>query len=305
MGAPPIQIPAETAANSKEGMVIKMKKNKVFPLIYMIIITIITYLPIAVVAAYSFNESKLSSVWAGFSLKWYKELFNDSSMREALINSLVLGLISSVAAAVIATAAVLSKKKYDARASRKGKALASFMTGASMLPIMIPEIILGMVYLAFFHLLRFPFGLLTLVIAHTAFSIPYIYMQVSSRAASMDTSVPDAARDLGAAPVRAFFDVILPYLAPSILSGMFLSFAMSFDDVIISIFVTGVNVNTLPIKVYTQIKTGVTPKINALCTIMISVTLICTVLWAITGKRSKKTPVKLTPEERRENGKIT
>lgn len=264
-----------------------MKKRKVFPIIYLSLLTLLTYLPIAVAVVYSFNESKLSSVWAGFSLKWYKELLRDSSMIEALVNSVILGLASSFLAAAISTAAVLSKKKNYAKMRVGEKFLLKFMTGSSMLPIMIPEIIFGMVCLAFYKFLGLPFGFLTLIIAHTSFSIPYVYMQTAARADSMDTAALDAARDLGASNLRAFFDVTLPYLSPAIASGMFLSFAMSFDDVIISMFVTGVSVNTLPIKVYTQIKTGVTPKINALCAIMIAVTLFCVLMRAILARRTK------------------
>ena len=144
----------------------------------------------------------------------------------------------------------------------------------SMLPLMTPEIILGMVLLTFFSLLGLPFGITTLVIGHTTFCIPYVYMMVKARLVGMDQSLPEAARDLGASEIRVFFDITLPMLLPAILSGMLLSFAMSFDDVIISIFVTGAKFNTLPIKIYTQMRTGVSPEINALCALMFGVTLI-------------------------------
>lgn len=240
-----------------------MKKSR-FPTIYLIMITILTWIPIIVGVLYSFNESKLATNWGGFSLKWYVRLFQDKSMRTAFFNSVILGISSSLLAGVISVSAALAF-------SKPGLPAAGAIKSTLMLPIMVPDIILGMVYLAFFRLLKLPFGMLTLIIAHTAFSIPYIYRQVAARVASMDTFVIDASRVLGAGPVRTFFEITLPYLMPAILSGMILSFAMSFDDVIISIFVTGVSVNTLPIKVYTQVKTGITPEINALCTIMLLV----------------------------------
>lgn len=248
-----------------------MGKFKKRNLIYPIVMTVLTYLPILVVMVYSFNESKLSSKWDGFSLKWYAELFRDDSILEALGNSIFLGVVSSVLAAVIATAAALGMNKSKLPLKRWVEKLA-------LLPLIIPEIVLGMVFLAFFSLLGLPFGMLTLVIAHTAFCIPYIYTEVSACLESLDYSAIEAARDLGAGRLTAFFTVTLPMISPAVISGMFLSFAMSFDDVIISIFVTGVSVNTLPIKVYTQIKTGLSPKINALCTIMLAVSVLCLTL---------------------------
>ena len=136
------------------------------------------------------------------------------------------------------------------------------------------EIILGMVLMAFFYMMKLPFGMLTLLIGHTIFCVPYILMEVKARLAGMDPALEEAARDLGATPFRAFLDITLPLCMPAVLSGSLLAFAMSMDDVVISIFINGPKVSTLPIKVYTQIKTGVTPEINALCTIMLAATLL-------------------------------
>lgn len=201
-------------------------------------------------------------------------------MFEALGNSLVLALSASILAAVIGTSAAVGFTKIEPRS----KGAVEYL---SMLPIMIPEIILAMVFMAFFSLLRLPFGMVTLILAHTAFCVPYIYMLVKARLVGMDKSLPEAARDLGASELRVFFDITLPLLLPAIASGMLLSFAMSLDDVIISLFVTGVNVNTLPIKVYTQMKTGVTPEINALCTLMLGATILLVLLSNFLGKVGK------------------
>ena len=267
-----------------------MKKVQTLPKIYLGIVTVLLYLPIALVILYSFNESKLSSVWGGFSLKWYDILFRDKEMFLALRNSLVLALSSSVAAAIIGTLGAVGLAKLQPRSKNA-------VEYVSMLPIMIPEIILAMVFMVFFALLGLPFGMTTLILAHTAFCIPYIYMLVKARLVGMDKSLAEAARDLGAGEVRVFFDITLPLLAPAILSGMLLSFAMSFDDVIISVFVTGVNVNTLPIKIYTQLKTGVTPEINALCTLMLGVTLLLVVLSNVLGKPKTKHTIPKQMEE--------
>lgn len=250
-----------------------MRKSTRIPKIYLIVILTLMYLPILIVMLYSFNESKISSVWGGFSLKWYGELFRDRSILQALINSLVLATLSSLSAAVIGTLGAVGMQR--SRVPAKG-----IVEYLSTTPIMIPEIILGMVFLAFFSLIGLPFGMTTLVISHTAFCIPYIYMMVKARLAGMNKSYYEAARDLGAGEMRAFLDITLPLILPAIASGMLLAFAMSLDDVVISIFMTGVNTNTLPIKIYTQLKTGVTPKINALCTLMFGATLLLVALSA-------------------------
>jgi len=243
-----------------------MSKKKKFPYIYMAIVIIIMYIPIIVTVFYSFNASKISSIWGGFSLRWYAELFDRRDIMEALFNSIILAMLSGTLAVIIGTLGALGMTKTTCR-------LNSVISYLSTIPLMIPEIILGMVFLAVFSLMGFPFGMLTLTIAHTAFCIPYIFIMVSARLIGMDKSLEEAARDLGASQTRAFFDIILPLIMPAILSGALLAFAMSFDDVVISIFTTGARVNLLPIKIYTKLKTGVTPEINALATIILLVTI--------------------------------
>ncbi len=258
-----------------------MKRTKRFPVFYLLVLTILMYLPILIVMIYSFNQSKISSVWTGFSLSWYRDLFRDRAIGTALINSLILGTLSSLSAAIIGTLGAIG----TLRTGFRGKGIMEYI---ATLPMMTPEIILGMIFLAFFSLLSLPFGMTTLVISHTAFCIPYVYLQVKARLSGMDRSYEEAARDLGANRVRVFFDITLPLIFPAILSGMLLSFAMSLDDVIISVFVTGVKVNTLPILIYTQLKTTVTPKINALCTLMFLVTLFIVGLSALLGSSANK-----------------
>ena len=152
---------------------------------------------------------------------------------------------------------------------------------------MIPEIILGMVFLSVFSLMGLPFGMVTLVIAHTTFCVPYIFTMVRARLVGMNHSLEEAALDLGATKRQVFFDIILPQILPAILSGVLLAFAMSFDDVVISIFVTGPKVNTLPVKIYTKLKTGVTPEINALATVMLFVILLCLAGAYVLGRKSQ------------------
>jgi spermidine/putrescine transport system permease protein len=170
---------------------------------------------------------------------------------------------------------------------RKSKAN-NFIANLSLFPLMIPEIILGMVFLATFSAMNLPFGMLTLVIAHTTFCVPYIFMTVRARLAGMDPSIEEAARDLGANSFQIFWDITLPSILPAILSGMLLSFAASFDDVVISIFVTGPTVNTLAIMIYTRMKTGVTPEINALATVILIITIGIILLSSLIGQAGKR-----------------
>lgn len=225
------------------------------------------YLPIVVVVIYSFNASKNDAVWTGFTLDWYGKLFKDQSLMEALKNSLILAFLSCLISAIIGTIGAVGMVRCDFKS--KG-----IIENMSTLPIMIPEIILGMTFLAFFSFFKLPFGMTTLVIAHTSFCIPYIFMMVKGRLIGIDRSIGEAARDLGASEIRMFFDITLPLITPAIVSGTLLAFAMSLDDVVISFFVTGATTNTLPVKIYSQIKVGITPEINALCTVMIAVTFI-------------------------------
>lgn len=257
-----------------------MKRRFSFSKLYLALVLLVTYLPLAVVVLFSFNDAKLPVAWKGFSWRWYAALLRDGALMEALRNSLILGFVSALVAAVIGTLGALGM----ARVHYRSKGMMEYL---STVPIMLPEIILGMVFMAFFSLLRLPFGWTTLVIAHTSFCIPYVFLMVKARLVGIDKSLEEAARDLGASPVRAFFDVTLPLILPAVLSGCILSFAMSFDDVVISIFVNGPTLSTLPIKVYTQLRTGVTPEINALCTLILIAVILVQLLSAAVRRRHR------------------
>ena len=259
-----------------------MKKKKFkFSHLYLGLVMAITYLPLIMVVIFSFNDSKLTVSWKGFTLSWYQELFHDAALIEALKNSLILGGVSCLVAAVIGTLGAIGM----VRVNYKSKGMMEYLSTA---PIMVPEIILGMVFMAFFSLLNLPFGMLTLVLAHSAFCIPYVYMMVKARLVGIDKSLEEAAMDLGASPRRIFWDITLPLIMPAVLSGCVLAFAMSFDDVVISIFVNGPKLTTLPIKVYTQIRTGVTPEINALCTVMLAFTVMILLVYSLIKRIKKK-----------------
>lgn len=258
-----------------------MKKKWKWSNLYLAIMILLMYFPLVMVVIFSFNESRLSANFTGFSFKWYETLANDRDLKEALFNSILLGVLSCGISAVIGTLGAVGM----ARVKYKTKGMMEYL---STIPIMIPEIILGMVFLVFFSMLNLPFGMTTLVIAHTTFCIPYIFMMVKARLVGIDKSLEEAARDLGAGPIRTFFDITMPLIAPAVLSGSLLAFAMSFDDVVISIFVNGPRLNTLPVKVYTQLKTGVTPEINALCTIILAAIVLVLGISSLVQKRQER-----------------
>lgn len=259
-----------------------MKKGKIrWSAFYQALVLLMMYLPIAVVVAYSFNVSKNTTVWSGFTFGWYDKMAHNRGLLEALRNSLVLATISSFAAGVIGTLGAVGM----VRVSFRSRGTIEYL---STLPIMIPEIILGMVFMAFFAMLGLPFGMVTLVLGHMAFCIPYVFMMVKASLVGIEKSLGEAARDLGATEARVFWDITLPLITPAVISGMLLAFAMSLDDVVISIFVTGAKTNTLPIRIYTQLKSGVTPEINALCTIMLVVTFLIVILSQFIGSRKRQ-----------------
>lgn len=259
----------------------QMRANTKLQNAYLAFLFFLMYLPVAIVILFSFNESKLYVSFSGFSLVWYEKLFRDSAMMEALKNSLILGILSCAVSAVIGTLGAVSLSALKLRS----KGVLEYI---AILPLMVPEIILGMVLMAFFYMLKLPFGMLTLLIGHTVFCVPYILVEVKASLALMDPSLTEAARDLGASSWRAFLDITLPLVMPAVASGSLLAFAMSMDDVVISIFINGPRISTLPIKVYTQIKTGVTPEINALCTIMLAVSLTALAVFSIFRSHKKE-----------------
>ena len=256
-----------------------MKKLSKKAILFLIIITLLNYLPIILTVVYSFNASKITSVWGGFSLTWYQQLMRDNDLKRSLINSLIVAFFTCSFAVIIGTTAAIAMRNTKLF-------IDNVISYFSTLPIMIPEIILGMLFLALFSFIDIPFGFVTIIIAHTSFCIPYVFMLVRARLIGMDPSYEEAAKDLGASTFQTFRDIVFPYILPGILSGVLLSFAMSFDDVVISIFTTGPTVNTLAIKIYTKMKTGVTPEINALATMILLITIICIFLYELVNKKN-------------------
>ena len=263
----------------------KKKRKSPWAALYLALVLILMYLPIAVVVLYSFNAntSRYPNEFTGFSLQFYQALFRDTKgLLGALKTSLILAVCSCGISMVIGTLGAVGMAK------RKFRGQGSFETLA-MLPIMVPEIILGMAFLAVFTAVGLKFGMGTLILAHVTFCTPYIFIIVKGRLAGMDPSLEEASRDLGAPPARTFLEITLPLIMPGVLSGVMLAFAMSLDDFVISFFVTGATTMTLPLKIYSSVKTGVSLQVNALCTLMlVFVAVVMAVKTLVVDRRAKR-----------------
>jgi spermidine/putrescine transport system permease protein len=243
------------------------KSGHVFKNIYLGLVFLFLYLPILVVVAFSFNTSTMNIFFKGFTVKWYGTVFHNAVLMGALGNSLLVGIISTLLATVIGTLGAFALTKYDF----PGKHL---LDKVLYIPIVIPEVVLGIALLALYTLVGIQLSLFSLILAHVTFCIPFVVINVRTRLAGLDAFLEEAAMDLGATPFVAFIQVILPSLVPAIISGATLSFTLSLDDVIISFFTTGPNSTTFPLQVYAMVKTGISPEINALSTMMMLVMVI-------------------------------
>ncbi len=237
------------------------------------------YLPILLLMIYSFNESKLVTVWAGFSTKWYGELARNEAMLSAAWVTLRVAFMTATLATILGTMAAWVLVRYG---RFRGRTLFSGMIYA---PLVMPEVITGLSLLLLFIAMSIERGLYTVVIAHTTFAMCYVAVVVSSRLVSFDTSLEEAALDLGCTPADAFFSVTLPIIAPSVIAGWLLAFTLSLDDLVIASFTTGPGATTLPIKIYSAVRLGVSPEINALSTILITLVAVGVIVASVLEKR--------------------
>ncbi|NIA69039.1 ABC transporter permease subunit [Pelagibius litoralis] len=221
------------------------------------------YLPIALLVIYSFNESKLVTVWAGFSTKWYGEMLRNESLMNAAWVTVKVAFVASTFATVLGTLAGLIMTRFG---PFRGRTLFSGMIYA---PLVMPEVITGLSLLLMFVAISLDRGFVTVTIAHITFSMCYVAVVVQSRLVSFDRSIEEAAMDLGCTPGRTFLQITLPVIAPAVVAGWLLSFTLSLDDLVIASFTTGPGATTLPMKIYSQVRLGVTPEINAVCTILV------------------------------------
>lgn len=237
------------------------------------------YLPMLILVIYSFNESRLVTVWAGFSTKWYGELLQNDAFLDAAWVTLKVGFWSSTLATVLGTMAayvVVRSGRFTGR---------SLFSGMIYAPLVMPEVITGLALLLFFIAIGLDRGVLTIVLAHTTFAMCYVSVVVSSRLVTFDRSLEEAALDLGSTPFDAFRSVTLPIIAPAVISGWLLAFTLSLDDLVIASFTSGPSSTTLPIKIFSSVRLGVSPEINALSTIMIGIVTVGVITASIVSRR--------------------
>ncbi|MBK1987536.1 ABC transporter permease [Sphaerospermopsis aphanizomenoides BCCUSP55] len=233
--------------------------------VFSLVVFVFMYLPILVLSFYSFNKSPYSATWQGFTLEWYQKLFSDTRILSAVNNSLLVAFSAVTVSAVLGTLMAVGLARYHF----PGKKL---YRGISYLPLLIPDIAIAVATLVCLAAFAIPLSIWTVVAAHIVFCLSYIGLVVSARLNNLDPHLEEAALDLGATPIQAFIKVVLPQLMPGILSGCLLAFVLSLDDFLISSFTAGSGVNTLPMEIFSRIRTGVKPDINALSVMLISIT---------------------------------
>ncbi len=239
------------------------------------------YMPILLVIIYSFNTAKYSTQWRGFTFKWYELLLRNDTLLDAALNSVIVGALSATLATALGILAAIALRRYRF-IGRK------VLHGSVYVLTVSPDIVMGISLLIFFIAFSIELGFLTLLIAHTTLALPFVAITVLARLAEFDESVVEAARDLGATEWKAFYHIILPLIWPAVIAGWLLAFTLSMDDVLISFFVTGPSFEILPLKIYSMVRLGMKPDVNALSALMFGVTVLLVVLAWTLGKGRKK-----------------
>ena len=244
---------------------------------YLVAILLIMYAPVALLMVFSFNDSKLP-IWRGFTLDWYKQMMVDTSIQEAFMNTIIVALVASIIATVIGTFAAIGINRMRGWQKR-------WVMNITYIPLLSPDIVIGISLMMLFSFIRMPFGIVTLVISHITFSIPYVILSIMPKLKQMNYNLYEAALDLGATPFYAFKKVILPEILPGVVAGAFIAFTLSLDDFVVSFFNKGAGVDTLPIKIYSMARKGVNPTINAISTLMFTAII---VILLVTNLRANK-----------------
>jgi spermidine/putrescine transport system permease protein len=247
---------------------------------FMTVVYLFLYVPMLILIVYSFNDSLYSLGWKGFTLSWYRSLLADSSLWEVALNSLAVATLSATLTTMVGTLGAVSLYRNRFFGRKLLHALVYIL-------IMTPDIVMGISLLILFVSLNLPLGFQTLLLSHVTFCIPFVVVTVYSRMSGFDPNIIEAAKDLGAGEFETFRLVILPLLMPAVLAGWLLSFTLSMDDVIISFFVTGPGFEILPLKIYSMVRLGVKPEINALCSIMFGLTLVFVMISQLIQKEKK------------------
>ena len=259
--------------------------KKLISRLYLGLVFIFLYAPIFVLIAYSFNESKSRAHWTGFSLKWYERLFQDDDIIKALLASLLVAVIASVCATLLGTAAAVG-------ISNMRKLPRSVMINVTYLPVINPEIVMGVSLMLLFLFFENTFGLMrgmfTVLVAHITFSLPYVILNVLPKLRQMDQNLFEAAQDLGCTPMQAFRKVVIPEIMPGIFSGFLMAFTFSLDDFIVTLFVSGPKFSTLPLAIYSMTRRKVSPSINALSTIIFVIVLTILIIYNVDDAKQQK-----------------
>jgi putrescine transport system permease protein len=265
-----------------------VKRRSLFVSTLMVAGFLFLYLPILLLIVYSFNESRLVTVWAGFSTKWYGELFRNEQVLSAAWLSFKIAAMNATGATILGTFAGLALARFG---RFRGRPL---LTGMATAPLVMPEVITGLSLLLLFVAMEQVFGwpegrgITTITIAHMTFSMAYVTVVVQSRLATLDESLEEAAMDLGARPAKVFFLITLPIILPAILAGWLLAFTLSWDDLVITSFVTGPGSSTLPVVIFSKMRLGVSPDINALASILVLIVAIGIVIAGLYMRRQQR-----------------
>ncbi len=264
-------------------MLTRQKDIRRFPSFGTMAVICVTFLygPIFFLMAYSFNDGRSISVWSGFSFRWYIKVFNNQDIQAATLNSLLVAAIAASIATILAIGAALATTRHNK--VKRSNAAYAFLN----LPLIVPEIVSAVALLVFFVLIGLKLGLLSVIIAHTMFCIPFAYLPIRARLMSLDAELEAAATDLYASPLQAFFHVTLPLLFQGILAGFLLAFIISLDDFIITSMVAGPGATTLPLNIYSSLRLGVTPELNAISSLLVVVSA-ATVLISVFLSQSRK-----------------
>lgn len=249
-------------------------RQQPFQFLYLCLIYFFLYFPMAVIILFSFNDAVHSLVWHGFTTRWYQELWADHDLLVIAAHSFIIATLSACVATLLGTVAAVSLYRYRFLGRQ-------WLHGLVFILIVIPDLVTGISLILIFNLLHFPFGFTSLLIAHITLGTPFVCVTVSSQLNQLDKYLIEAARDLGASENVLLRKILVPLLLPSVLSGWLLSFTLSLDDVIVSYFVSGPDYMILPLRIYSMVKLGVKPEVNALCTVLLSLTLVI----AVTAQR--------------------
>ncbi|HEY8381060.1 MAG TPA: ABC transporter permease [Microvirga sp.] len=257
-----------------------MRRFSLFNLTSLVLGFAFLYLPILLLVVYSFNASRLVTVWGGFSTQWYGALFSNQPLLDAAWMTFRIALVSASLATVLGTLAALALTRYGRFTGR------TLFTGLVYAPLVMPEVITGLALLLFFVAIGLDRGFWTVMLAHTTLTLCFVTVVVQARLVTLDRSLEEAAMDLGAPPLRTFFSVTLPLIAPSVLAGFLLAFTLSLDDLVIASFNTGPSATTLPIQIYSSVRRGLSPEVNAASTILIGIVAVGVIAATLLSKRS-------------------